>query len=263
MMLIYLLVCNEGEMVEITKDGFLRSRLRKSLMSIEDAFTLGFSGGLDSSFLLFLSAENCDPCVVGSLGSKDILNAKLIADFYHRPIRIEYVPEADVIESASTITKIEPSASLTEISYDAVLVTLMKRTENEIVVTGQGSDEIFYGYSKFLDGRENSNKNSMDILRNRTLPRENKLASIFGKRLVTPYLDDEIVKTYSDLPREMHIVEGVGKMILRREAVNCGFNPEFAMAKKLAAQYGSRFQKVISNAIKTGILGPAKAGEGK
>ncbi|MHB8361162.1 MAG: asparagine synthase C-terminal domain-containing protein [Thermoplasmataceae archaeon] len=142
-----------------------------------------------------------------------------------------------------------------EAGYESVLAGLMKRSDEKFIVTGQGADEVFYGYSKFTDGREYSNEESLRILHNKTLPRERKISSYFGKKLITPYLDEEIVKLFSKLPLEMHLSKnGQRKKILREEAVLAGFNIEFSGNKKLAAQYGSGFQKAISRAASHGIL---------
>ncbi len=239
-----------------TFDGkLLVQRLKYSLDSIEEPYTLGLSGGLDSSFLLYLSGEQCEPCVVGIDGAKDITNAEIVARHYKRQLKVEIFSESDVIEAASLVLRADPGASILEISYDSVLAGLMQRSERRFIVTGQGSDEIFYGYSKFIDGRESSNVESLRILRERTAPREMTLASIMQKELVTPYLDGDIIDSFAGLPREMHISEGIGKSILRKSALDAGFETKFVNSKKLAAQYGSGFKRVISSAIKSGIIG--------
>ena len=49
----------------------------------------------------------------------------------------------------------------------------------------------------------------------------------------------------------MHISEGVGKSILRNTALEAGFEKKFTESKKLAAQYGSGFKRIIASAIKS------------
>jgi asparagine synthase (glutamine-hydrolysing) len=239
-----------------TFDGrLLTQRLKDSLDSISEPYTLGLSGGLDSSFLFYLSGKQCEPCVVGVDGARDITHAKIVAEHYKKHLKIEVFSESEIVEAASLVLRADPNSSFMEISYDAVLAGLMQRSERDFIVTGQGSDEIFYGYSKFMDGRESSNDESLRILRERTVPREMKLASIMEKELVTPYLHRDIIDSFAGLTRTMHISEGVGKLILRNTALEAGFEKKFTESKKLAAQYGSGFKRIIASAIKSGIIG--------
>ena len=242
-------------MARLVDGHSLVERLKSNLNSINEPYILGFSGGLDSSLLLYLSDQLCKPCVVGIEGSKDISNARIVAAHYKRQLKIEIFSKSEVVEAASVVLRADPNSSILEISYDAVLAGLFQRSDRHYIVTGQGSDEIFYGYSKFVDGRESSNAESLRVLKERTIPRENKIATIMQKELITPYLDDDIIDSFAGLPREMHISKGVGKFLLRKSAIEAGFDVKFSESKKLAAQYGSGFKSVIASAIRSGILG--------
>ncbi|MEM3676465.1 MAG: asparagine synthase-related protein, partial [Thermoplasmataceae archaeon] len=113
------------------------------------------------------------------------------------------------------------------------------------LVTGQGSDEIFYGYRRFTDGRESTNISALEKLSRTTLPRERRIAEYFGKEVRMPYLESGIQSIPSAMSRELNLRDGGNKQILRQVATLAGLPEELVKRPKKAAQYGSGIMKVM------------------
>ncbi len=206
---------------------------------------LGFSGGIDSSLVNFILGNRLHPYNVSIPGSRDFSNATLVSErlkftFSHiNPASLEIKKYRDMVFDA------DPGISESDMGYEVVLAILLDNIREDSLVTGQGSDEIFYGYRRFMDNPELSNGTHVAKLYTTTLPREKKLASSLGKKLVTPYLSPRVLKLMEGLPREKSIRGNVNKFVLRQAAICLGYPEELAMIPKKAAQYGSGIQKLI------------------
>ncbi|MHB8361161.1 MAG: asparagine synthase-related protein [Thermoplasmataceae archaeon] len=64
------------------KPGILGNRLRNLMDSLDMPYALGLSGGIDSSFLLYLSGSNCKAYTAGIENCRDIHSARNVAEFY-------------------------------------------------------------------------------------------------------------------------------------------------------------------------------------
>ncbi|MEM0157175.1 MAG: asparagine synthase-related protein [Thermoplasmataceae archaeon] len=206
---------------------------------------LGFSGGIDSSLLNFIMGNRLHPYNVSVPGSRDFSNATMVSErlkftFTHiNPSGLDIKKYRDMVFDA------DPGISESDIGYEVVLAVLLDSIKEDYLVTGQGSDEIFYGYRRFMDNPDLSNEAHMAKLYASTLPREKKLASALGKKLITPYLSPGIVKMMEGVRRESNIRGNVNKYVLRQAAVCLGYPIDLAMIPKKAAQYGSGIQKLI------------------
>ena len=131
-------------------------------------------------------------------------------------------------------------------------------TAHLIVISGLGSEEIFAGYQRHADvlkqkGYLSVNKeclNGLKQLWERYLLRDLQIALHFGIDLRSPFLDDELVRYSLKIPAEFKITCDEKKIILREAAVKLGLPEQFAQRKKVAAQYGSNFDKALEKLAK-------------
>jgi len=112
-------------------------------------------------------------------------------------------------------------------------------------VTGQGADEFFYGYQKYERDPGLSNMPDIEKLKNITAPRENRLSDSYGKKIVVPYMNQDVIGIALNIPRDSHINKDGRKIILRSIAKRLGLPDEVVNLRKTAAQYGSGLQKVV------------------
>jgi len=127
------------------------------------------------------------------------------------------------------------------ISFELPLYVACSELSEEDLMSGQGADELFGGYSRYSTMDALSRRKAMDTdiegLLSSGAEREGDLARRFGKRLVCPYLSPEVISISKEFaPDEMIGPEG-NKLPLRYLASSLGL-PSASSPKK-AAQYGS------------------------
>lgn len=230
--------------------NLLTHRIRKITETIPEGSALAFSGGVDSSFLLHSMKRRVVPYTFGLRNSRDITNAVSASKMLGVECRIIEFSSEQVVNAARSVRKIDPEIMTNDLGFETLLYLVVSSIEENVLITGQGADEIFYGYKRFLNSEE-SNRKGMDKLFQTTLKRELRIAEEFGKKLITPYLDPEILKL-ADLPKNWHIRDGINKYILRTAASRSGVPDEISFRPKKAAQFGSGTQKVIKKAFKQG-----------
>lgn len=231
---------SHGKKVMEALENFFRSR------DLETA-SLAYSGGLDSSVLLSLCPKTVVPYTLGDEGSKDSTNSldgslKLGYKAVSVPLR-----SADLEEYVSTVRAIDPGISRRDLGYEVVLAILLDNIKESLVITGQGADEIFYGYNIFRKNPHMDNSGHMKKLYEETLPREQAIAEHFGKELITPYLSGEILEIIDSVGREANFSGEYNKAILRYAATQTGMPEDMVERKKTAAQYGSGLMKRLKS----------------
>ncbi len=210
---------------------------------------LAFSGGIDSSFLAFLSKdEDVEYMVVGLPDSHDIMWAEHAAELLNIPVEKIILDEDEVVESAIVLSELLETDSILVISFELPLFFIARETEKRYVITGQGADELFGGYNRYgkmeKEELERNMEKDLEELIQRGILRDRKIARYFGKELITPYLSEKFImwsKNYSAAERR----GADGKFLLRDMAEKSGLPSELTTKKKKAAQYGSGIMKVL------------------
>lgn len=206
-------------------------------------FSLAYSGGLDSTVLAHLSGSKVRGYSVGTANSRDMGNIE--AGRKSIGIGIVRIPadDIDLDRYVSLLKEIDPDISRRDIGFEMVLAIVLDNIEEDSLITGQGADELFYGYHRLAGDATLTNEWHMDKLMKETLPREKAIADYFGKKLATPYLDSGIDRILHPVGRDDHFSGEVNKAILRCAALELGLPEELAGVKKTAAQYGSGIMK--------------------
>ncbi|GBC70484.1 Asparagine synthetase B [glutamine-hydrolyzing] [Candidatus Calditenuaceae archaeon HR02] len=218
-----------------------------------------FSGGIDSSLLVWVCVElGLAPLAisVGLGGSHDLSFSEKAAKLLH----IDYVKvplsEQEIAYTSSYLTKNLILQSLMDRAL-ALLVYEGARAAashgRRQVVSGQGADELFGGYMKYLRMLESGNqpgveeemRRDLDTLWFRSLPRDYASAALGGCLLTTPYLDERIINNAYNLPLNFKISRGVRKVVLRSVARLAGLPSELVEKEKKAAQYGTGIEKAL------------------
>ncbi|MEW6007909.1 MAG: asparagine synthase-related protein, partial [bacterium] len=114
------------------------------------------------------------------------------------------------------------------------------------VMTGDGSDELFAGYS-FMEDIDDLEGYIKRIAQSLTF-NSNKLGEAFGIEIKQPYIDSEIIRLALDIPIDLKIKDGHGKWILRK-AFEDMLPKELIWQNKRPLEYGSgmtRIREVVS-----------------
>ncbi len=225
---------------------YLLQCLKKYESVARDA-AISISGGIDSSVLFYLFRDIVNPYTAGVDNSKDMDYSKLICNELGKKLTEIKLNVEVVTEFHDIVKKIDPNIENVDVGFETVLAVVLGNIREDSLITGQGADEIFYGYAKFKDGRDRDNSLSLKKLKEKTLPRELRLAKYFGKTLIAPYLDHEIEKRFSSLSLDYHSKCGLNKCIIRECANVLGIPKEVVERPKKAAQYGSGIMKILNS----------------
>ncbi len=220
---------------------------------------VAFSGGMDSGLLAALASKyaksvTCYTC--GTDDSFDVAAGKELAEKLGLPWVHCRISEDDI---ESTIRELILATKVSDpftISYELQLFTVLRESNERVILSGQGSDEYFGGcassvndddseYAAFTDwGIERMMKVSQ--------PCELAMASHFKKQLRYPYLDEGVLECVKDIdPEELRprsLEER--KSVLKTVVIELGF-PVLAHRTKKASQYGSGTTELIRDTAKS------------
>lgn len=227
-------------------DGAVESAMAKGPPAIM------FSGGLDSGLLAALAGRHGSPRLytVGLEGSHDMVMSREAAGDLGLPWTPLVMTADDVIAACRELLAIVPVRSPVTVSFELPLQMIASRAEEEVLITGQGADELFGGYSRYLEmSADEAGRNMADDLAHllsEVIPLEEAIARRYGKRVERPFLDPEVRKLAAAMPVADKIKGGERKSPLRSAASSLGADL-IASREKKAAQYGSGFMKVLKS----------------
>lgn len=212
-----------------------------------------FSGGIDSSIIakiaINLEAE-AKLITVGLEGSIDLLRAKKIASLMGVELDEVLIKKNEVLALFKKVIKIidEPSPIKAMIgipiyaaarhAYEAGL---------RVIFTGQGADELFGGYMKYLHEKDLEKRLIIDLfnIHKVNLERDDHCAMSNSVELRVPYLDRGVINIALKIPINFKIRNNVRKWILRKVGERIGLPRESVIADKKAIQYGTRVAYIL------------------
>ncbi len=223
-----------------------------------DMAAVPFSGGLDSAVIAHEAGKYTDVSLytVGIKNCYDFGKAEAAANFLRLPLKKIMINNVDVKKAIPRLIDITDEVNPVKISFGLALYFVAKNTEEEILLSGQGADELFGGYARYLDYLEISSdllqeemkKDVRMLISNTSF--EKVIAKHFGKELRCPFLDNELIDFCSSLPIECKVQGKERKIILREAAKTIGIPHEIAYAPKKAVQYSSGIMKTMKKMAK-------------
>jgi len=209
-----------------------------------------FSGGLDSSIIAKVAADygRIKLYTIGTEGAHDLQVAHETAV----ELGLEWVPI--VLDEKTIIANLIPLSLLLRdqaplpLSYEMPLFMVASVSNESILLSGQGADELFGGYSRYLQMDDyqlaEGMKRDIEALLSHGVDNESRIASHFRKQILHPYLHPSVVREASLLPLRQCIDGQSRKVVLRDVARLLGLS-QVAERPKKAAQYGSGVMKVM------------------
>lgn len=237
-------VVRDGEVVGDVDPEPLASDLDQAIETAvglrKDGAVVALSGGVDSALVAAIARREC--VVVGVEGSHDLKMAREVAEMLDLQLEAAVIDPGRIEEALGQVLAVIPRATPVDASIAATLyfvVEVAKDLGYKRILAGQGADELFGGYARYLDIESLGEELERDF---RGLPaqaaRDQAVAGIFGARFSLPYLDVRVVRAAMAIPPEEKVKDGIRKRPLREVAAR-RMPADIAYREKKAMQYGS------------------------
>ncbi|TKG59024.1 asparagine synthase (glutamine-hydrolyzing) [Prauserella endophytica] len=230
------------------------------------------SGGLDSAIVAAVAADYAakhgqplPTFAVGSEGSSDLAAARVVAEYLdakhgnieHHEILMSKQDAIDALPRAVTaIEHYDPS--LVRSAVPNLLLAEYASRRVHAVLTGEGADELFAGYSYYHeepftdpDALQAELVRTVGELHHLNLQRCDRASMAFGLEAREPFLDRDVVELALSIPPEHKMVRpGVEEKKLLRDAFE-GWLPE-SILRRGKEQFGdgSGAKEVLENAVR-------------
>ena len=242
------------------QDLLLKSTMER--VSDVDEVAVAFSGGLDSAVLAVL-AKACTSKVnlvtVGLEGQPELVHAEKAAESLKLPIHVQAYTIADVENVLEKVLWLIEEPDVMKLGVAIPFFWAAEVASNigcRVLLAGQGADELFGGYHKYLTEYRNGGVKAVQkamfhdfVMSHETnFQRDNPACTFHKVELRLPYIDREFVRFALSLPvnLKIHSVDDpLRKRVLRHVAKNLGI-PEFiAERTKKAVQYATGVDKAL------------------
>lgn len=239
---------------------------RKRVSDLE-AVAVAFSGGVDSSVVAVL-AENAGLNVqlvsVGLEDQREVLFTEEAAEALGLPLRLQTYTVSELEETLAEVLWLIEEPNPVNACIAVPFFWLAETTSKlgyPVLLAGQGADELFGGYQRYLteysrSGAEAVEQKMFHDIENayRTnFQRDNQTCSYHGVELRLPFIDREVVDFVLRLPLRLKIdsvEDRLRKRVLRRAARNLEIPSFVADKPKKAVQYTTGVTKALQRLAK-------------
>jgi asparagine synthase (glutamine-hydrolysing) len=256
------LICgNEirGSIEPVVPDMPLEDAIIAAVRLRSDEGITALSGGVDSTLVAQLARREC--VAVGLEGSHDLRQARHAADALGLTLTEVIITPAEIADALPAIVRAVPKKDPLNTGI-ALAQYFIARFAGEQgyrrIITGQGADELFGGYSRYLETTTLGEDLERDFAGlEQQAARDQAVAALHGTYLSMPYLDCRVVRAARAIPPDEKVGGGHRKVPLRKIAEH-HIPAEFAWYEKKAMQYGSGVWKELQrlarkNGYKTSV----------
>ena len=184
------------------------------------------SGGLDSSLVATQVARlhpDCTAVTVGTAGSEDLEYARRVAtDLGIRHVVVEVVPRrigAAQVREAVRVSEATEYGDVINAVVSMEVFDAVHRAGIKVVLTGDGSDELFGGYSMYQDVDETTSRllflHKIAQLSRTELQRVDRTSMGRCVEARVPFLDLDLLLLAMRIPVSLKVRDGYEKWILR------------------------------------------------
>lgn len=219
---------------------------------------VAFSGGLDSGLVAAVAKDYARSVTLYTSGkdqSYDVVMAQDMSERLGLPWLHIPITKDNIEQRLREMISITRTSSPLTLSFELPLFFVCKTVHEKYILGGQGSDELFYGYNKYVgmadDELVRTRKADLGKLITSTIPHETIVADHFGKKILYPYMDPIVTMQVNamDLKDLKPLDADSRKLVLRQVARNLGY-PFIAEKRKKAAQYGSGTMDLVREVAK-------------
>jgi len=234
----------------------------KKRVSDVERVAVAFSGGLDSSILAVL-AKMCGANVhlisVGLEDQPEVRYAETTAEALELPIHLQTYTMKDVEEVLPKVLWLMEEFDVVKVGVAVPFywtAETASKLGHNILLAGQGSDELFGGYQRYLKkyaqsgvlGVQRAMYRDVASSYETNFQRDNQVCSFHKVELRLPFADHDVAHFSLGLPLSLKIdstTDPLRKRVLRRVAQSLGM-PSFVVNKtKKAVQYTTGVDKAL------------------
>jgi len=231
----------------------LRSKLKEAVeRSRADGILL--SGGLDTSILAFVAKPGVGFTVAlkDSLASDLVYSEKIAKLLGMQHNKMEFTTE-EALATLPVVIGILKTFDLALPNDLSIYFALKLARENGIssVMTGDGADELFAGYSYMAELPSEDLERYIRRLSQNWRFSAGYLGRVLGIKIRQPFLDEDFVRFALEISPGIKVKDGVGKYILRKSFEDL-IPAEIVWRKKEAIEYGSgstKLHEIIDNMV--------------
>jgi len=238
-----MLVCNgeiKGEIVPRAPPLPLDDAIVTAVSLRSDEGVVALSGGVDSTLVACLARREC--VAVGLEDSHDLKQARRAADALGLSCTYATITEDEIADALPLVVAAIPVKNPvnTGIALTQYFITRWAGEHGyRRIITGQGADELFGGYSRYLESATLEADMARDVAGLEAQARRDQaVAGLHGTYLSMPYLDIRVVRAARAIPAAEKVHDGRRKIPLRKVAERY-ISPDLAWYEKKAMQYGS------------------------
>ena len=227
---------------------------------------VAFSGGLDSSLIAVL-AGSCEAEVqlitVGLEDQHELRHAQAAAEALEIPLHVETYTQADVEQTLPRVLWLIEEPDVMKAGV-AIPVYWTAETASKlgfrILLAGQGADELFGGYQRYLEDYAAGVETVCDSIYHdvttcyeKNFQRDNQASSFHKVELRLPFADQEVVDFSLSLPIRLKIEspkDPLRKRVLRLAAQNLSVPNLIVNRTKRAVQYATGVHQALRRLAK-------------
>ena len=234
----------------------LRNKLKEAVER-NRADGIFLSGGLDTSILAFIARPSTGFTVaLKNSPAPDLVYSEKIAKLLRiQHEKMEFTAE-EALATLPEVIEILKTFDLALPNDLAIYFASKLARENGVssIMTGDGADELFAGYSYMAELPSEDLARYIRKLSQNWHFSAGYLGGALGIKIKQPFLDEGFVRFALEISPELKVKDGIGKYILRKSFEDL-LPPEIAWRRKEPIEYGSgstKLHEIINGMVTDG-----------